>query len=367
MVDDAAGLESVVHLARDADRIAVDTESNSMHAYTERVCLVQLTVGDRDFVIDPLAVDISPLGELMATPGIEKIFHAAEYDVICLSRDLDWSFAGLFDTMMAARILGWKNMGLAKILAEHYGVTLDKKYQRHDWGARPLPQAALEYARFDTHYLGQLRDRLAEELEESERTEEARAAFDRLALSRGQPRPFDPEAFWKVKGSRDLSGPQLAVLRRLFALRDEVARDLDKPHFRVAQDSVLAELARRQPSSREALRKIRGLHPKLARRQPDRILDAVAAGLADEAPVRPPPPPRPNDAFERRFETLRTWRKRLAEARGVETDVILLKRVLIPLAEDPPRDLDALESRDLLDAWQLRTYGPQLVEMLAGT
>ena len=154
----------VDHLTRQPV-VAVDTESNSLYAYREQVCLIQFSTPREDYLVDPLAIrDLSLLGPLFADPKIEKIFHAAEYDLICLERDFEFRFANLFDTMMAARILGREELGLGALLEQEFGVVLDKRYQRANWGQRPLPADLLAYARLDTHYLIQLRQRLHDEL-----------------------------------------------------------------------------------------------------------------------------------------------------------------------------------------------------------
>ncbi len=149
-----AQLALLMAALREQPAIAVDTESNSLHAYQEQVCLIQFSTPQADYLVDPLAdLDLSPLGELFANPAIEKVFHAADYDIACLKRDFGWSFANLFDTQWAARILGWSQVGLASILKTHFNVHVNKKWQRFNWGERPLPTEALDYARLDTHYL----------------------------------------------------------------------------------------------------------------------------------------------------------------------------------------------------------------------
>src|SRR3989304_2551096 len=150
--------------------LAVDTESNSLHAYREQVCLVQFTTSQADYLVDPLVLlDLSPLAGLFSNPNIEKIFHAAEYDLVCLKRDFGFSFANLFDTMLAARILGRPGVGLGSLLESEFGVPLDKRFQRANWGQRPLPPSLLAYARLDTHYLIDLRHRLKAALEKKRR------------------------------------------------------------------------------------------------------------------------------------------------------------------------------------------------------
>src|SRR5688572_21509972 len=161
-------------------RLAVDTESNSLHAYREQVCLIQFSTPRTDYVVDPLALDdLSALGPLFSNPEIEKIFHAAEYDLICLRRDFNFQFSNLFDTMHAARILGYMFVGLDNLLAEKFQFEMDKRHQKADWAMRPLTSAQLDYARLDTHFLFNLRDVLEAELKEKERLQIALEDFVR--------------------------------------------------------------------------------------------------------------------------------------------------------------------------------------------
>ncbi|HEX7594393.1 MAG TPA: ribonuclease D, partial [Anaerolineae bacterium] len=178
--------------------VAVDTESDSLFSYFEKVCLLQISTRETDYVVDPLALaqaetgdvsrGIATLGPFFADSGIEKIFHAAEYDILCLKRDYHFEFKTIFDTMIAARVLGWKNVGLGNILQERFNVTLNKKMQRADWGHRPLTAEEIAYAREDTHYLIALYSLQLRELERLERLEEAREEFERLTRVESAPR-----------------------------------------------------------------------------------------------------------------------------------------------------------------------------------
>src|SRR5262249_2530874 len=153
---------------------AIDTESNSLYAYRERVCLVQISTRTADYIVDPLTIgDMTPFADLMANPAIEKVFHAAEYDLICLKRDYALICQNLFDTMIAARIVGLKLVGLGNLLEQYAGVKADKSHQRDNWGERPLPKESLLYAQMDTHYLPLLRDSLHAELVNTNRLTEA--------------------------------------------------------------------------------------------------------------------------------------------------------------------------------------------------
>jgi ribonuclease D len=228
--------------------VAIDTESNSLHAYRERVCLIQFSTPAADYIVDPIQLaDLEPLAPFFANPSQQKVFHAAEYDLICLRRDYGFACTNIFDTMSAARTLGWPQVGLAAILDSHFGVTLNKKYQRADWKRRPLSPEQLDYARLDTHYLAALRDVQLQALTASGRWHEAHEEFERLARLRGSLDNAgpDPAAFWRVSGARDLTPAQAAVLQALFAYREAQAERMDRPPFKVMGEATLMELARR--------------------------------------------------------------------------------------------------------------------------
>ncbi|NIP41806.1 MAG: ribonuclease D, partial [candidate division Zixibacteria bacterium] len=173
-------LQQVANILYQEPIVAVDTEANSLYAYQEQVCLIQFSTRDKDYLVDPLAInDLSPLASLFASHKTEKIFHAAEYDLIVLDRDFGFEFNNLFDTMLAARILGWKKVGLASILQSHFGIKPNKRYQRANWGKRPLPDEMLTYAQLDTHFLIPLREKLYQELMEVDRWDLAEEDFQR--------------------------------------------------------------------------------------------------------------------------------------------------------------------------------------------
>src|SRR5688572_7298251 len=153
MVDNPKALNRLQDDLRNISRLAVDTESNSLFAYHERVCLIQLSTDKRDYLVDPLRIqnkaNLNFLGDIFADPRIEKVLHAAEYDVMTVRRDYGFSFSNLFDTMIAARVLGLERVGLAPMLEERFGIQANKKHQRANWGRRPLTPDMLRYAQMD--------------------------------------------------------------------------------------------------------------------------------------------------------------------------------------------------------------------------
>lgn len=274
LVSDPATLALLVDAVRAEPVVAVDTESNSFHVYRERVCLLQISTRAADYVVDPLAVDPAPLGEVLCD-GRETVLHGADYDVRCLSREYGWRLPRLFDTMAAARRLGRQGLGLSALVESHFGVRLSKAFQRSDWGQRPLSGAQLAYAALDTHYLLALRDLLVAELDARGAIEQARREFDRIAAVVFRERVFDPEGHRRLRGARELDPAGRAVLRALYVAREERARALDRPPFKVLGEDAMIAIAQRLPRDAEELGRIPGVTPSVLRRLGDEILSAV--------------------------------------------------------------------------------------------
>ncbi len=363
-VDDATGMAGLLETLLGEEVVAVDTESDSLYSYYEKVCLIQFSTAQVDYLVDPLNVDVSGLAAFFAGSRIQKVFHAAEYDFLSLQRDYGFVFANLFDTMIAARILGWSRYGLGSVLKEHFGLKLDKRFQRYNWGRRPLSQKALTYARLDTHFLLPLREIQLAQLKAQNRLREAQEAFERETQVEATPKVFEARDFWRIKRARELEPQQQAILRELFILRDKIARRIDRPPFKVMNDHVLVELAREQPRHNRALKQIKGLGKRLAHYEGDEILRAIQAGQKASPPRYHSNSQRHDEKTMDRYETLRHWRNSLAADRGVEPDVIVGNQTLMDIARRNPHSLRSLDSMDLLGDWQMETYGPALLKVL---
>jgi ribonuclease D len=345
--------------------LALDTESDSLYRYFYKVCLVQVSTTSTDYLVDPLRLaDISGLNNLLADPSIEKVFHAAENDVVVLKRNFGFSFAQIFDTMVAARILGLPRVSLAALLEENFAVKLDKRAQLTDWGRRPLTAEQLSYARLDTHYLMPLRDLLAGELQGRLRWREASEAFAALPDLAPVDRPFDPDGFWRNRDARSLGPQELAVLRELYLWRDGQARALDLPAFKVLDDRVLIQLSRNQPRQLSNL----GLSPWQAKRFGAQVIEAIARGRTAAPPAFPARSHidghRPDPAAIERYDRLRAWRTERAAERGVASDVVLTNEVLMAIARAAPQSIEELADLGVLGAFKLEEYGEELVRAM---
>lgn len=344
--------------------IAFDTESNSLYAYRERVCLIQISTRTADYIVDPLRVaNVRLLAPVLADPTIEKVFHAAEYDLLCLKRDYDFTVTNLFDTMIAARICGHKAIGLDKLLAQYIGIEVNKSHQRDDWGQRPLSDESLLYAQMDTHYLPALRDYLRTELERLDALIEAGETFDEYARVGPLNHQFDPDGYWRIGLPADLQRRQMAILRELYLLREELAQERDTPPFKVLNDKTLIAITQAAPSGLHQLRGIFGMSEGQIRRYGRQLLQAVERGWRAPMP-QPPPQPNTDPLAAERFNALRLWRKARAEARGVESDVILTKDALWSLAYRDPMELDDLNGIHGLGPWRLAEYGQEILDVL---
>jgi ribonuclease D len=346
-------------------RLAVDTESNSLHAYREQVCLIQFTTPTKDYVIDPLALhDMSALGSIFSNPNIEKIFHASEYDLICLRRDFNFQFVKLFDTMHAARVLGYPYVGLDNLLAEKFQFEMDKRHQKADWAVRPLTPAQLDYARLDTHFLFDLRDVLEAELREKDRLQIALEDFARAANVDIPKEKLNGTSWRRFSMRKDVSPRELTVLSELCISRDRIAERMNRPVFKVISDSVLLDIARNLPEKDVDLAGL-GLSPKQIRLWGSEVLEAVKRGAV--APlVEREQAKRPNERTLKRLEKLKNWRKKVAQDLGVESDIVLPKVYLNSLAEKPPRSPQDLEAMMQDSPTRFRRYGEQIYRLVGG-
>ena len=273
-VSDRAALDDLARRLSLEPLVALDTESNSFHAYRERVCLLQISIPGADFIVDPIAVDVGPLRSVLGGER-ELVIHGADYDVRCLRREYGWDLGRIFDTMTAARRLGSKELGLAALVQANFGVRLTKEHQRADWGRRPLTREQLRYAAMDTHFLLPLHASLAAALRESGMEEEARREFDRIAASKAHARVFDPEGWRKLKGARELDVDGKQMLRALWIAREARASDIDKPPFKVVPETALVELARTRPVDERVVRAVAGITPRVMERAGDTILEVL--------------------------------------------------------------------------------------------
>ncbi|MEZ4677732.1 MAG: HRDC domain-containing protein [Caldilineaceae bacterium] len=382
LVNKAASFITMLDHLQGQSLIAIDTESNSLYRYYPKVCLIQLTAlvdqqdvdsTDRaptdvvDYLVDPLALtNLEPLGRVLQNPAVEVIMHAAENDILILQRDFHFQFHTIFDTQLAARILGWPQVGLAALLKDHFGVESDKRMQRTDWGKRPLNAQQIIYAQMDTHFLPALRARMVKDLKEANRWEEAQESFAMLRLLDYHEREQTTRSFWQMRNTRDVPAEALNVLEALWNWREEEAQRRDRPPFKVATDQTLIGMAIAQPQDLQSLSAIAGLGTQQIKQYGKTLLAVIADG--QQQPQPEPPTQDRQDPIEKpvqhRYDALRQWRTSMAEKRGVAPEIIFSNSILLALAQRMPKSESEMLEIPEIGPWKAKMYSTAVLTLL---
>jgi ribonuclease D len=372
MVESDEALLAMVEQLRDAPVVGVDTEGDSFHHYREKVCLIQLSDLQQDYIVDPLQInDLNPLGEIMANPEQVKILHGADYDVVCMKRDFQLEFRNLFDTMISAQFLGLPGVGLADLINRYFGVYIDKKYQRYDWSRRPLQDEHLAYARGDTHWLPALRELLNLQLERSGKLD---AVLEECALveAREWKERGDKETqFLKMKGAGTLDVGSQKVLRCLWEYRDGQAENADRPAFKVIPDPILLMIAQRKPTTDGQLREVARRGSSMMRRHADGLLAAVDRGSSDERPIpkvkveKRRSSTRSGRGIDRYLGPLKQWRNDRVKRDGIAPVAVVNNTLLKEIARLAPTCVAELEAVPGIRKWQVREFADELIAVVA--
>jgi len=334
VIDNDSKLAALLPKLRAAQWLALDTEADSLHAYPEKVCLLQISITGSDLLVDPLAkINLEPLFEEFNSH--ELIFHAADYDLRLLEKHHQFRPSAIFDTMLAARLLGELQFGLSALVKKFLGVKLDKGSQKADWAQRPLTERMVIYARNDTHYLKPLADKLKLELQRKNRLAWHQESCARLIEDCTRQQMPDADLVWRVKGSSVLGRPALAVLRELWRWREKEALAYCRPPFFVLSHERMVDIAD-AAAARQPFENI--LPPKMSPRRRETLLEAVKAGLAVAADKQPEVLRhkfhRPSEAEFRRFRELEKIRDAHAHRLGIDPTLIASKATIGDLARN---------------------------------
>lgn len=345
--------------------VGLDFEMDSFWSYTGKICLVQVSDGECEWIVDPLAVDPLPLGAVCADADRVKVLHDGEYDIRTARREWDFTFRGVFDSRAAVAVLGSDSPGLRSVLEERFDVHVDKKFQRADWTKRPLKDGMIDYAQLDVAYLIPLHAMLVRDLEEKGRTEILETEHRRLEALEPAADPFPVESYGRIKGAAALDGRGRRRLYEVYKARNAVAEAADRAPFRVMGDQALLELAKNPPQSVKEMAGRKGIGWKAARRLGDQLMAALR-GAADKDPIDRNPGrkrgPNLRGKDMDRYERIRKWRTKRARREGYDGALLLRREAMESLAADPPAELDALSGR--LDPWQIEAFGADLLETL---
>lgn len=376
-IDTPTGLAQLVRELSNAPSIALDLEAAGFHRYSDRVCLMQITVPDpdgRNWIVDPLALDVSDaLRPVLENPEVPIYMHGSDFDLRLLDRDLGIHLRGLYDTQAVASMLGESSLGLAALLEKYLDVKLAKKYQRADWAKRPLSEDMLRYAAADTAYLHELVSLLTRRLEESGRGPWASEEFRILESIRFE-EDTEADPVLRVKRARDLSPRELERLREGLEWRDAIARREDRAPFRVISDQILMQLASDPPQSAGDMASRSGVNGRLAKSDGPDLLDRYdRVAEMEEGDLRGYPRSpgngrgRPSPEVEALADRLKSVRNRRAEALGLDRGTLMPNAVILEIALEEPGDRSGLERIEGIKAWQIEAVGTELLTAMNGT
>lgn len=339
LIDTAESLGALLPSLEGQPRIALDTEADSLHSYFEKLCLIQLSIPEGDYLIDPLAgYSLTPL--FNALEGKQLIFHGADYDLRLMRRVGFDRPSSLFDTMIAARLCGVTEFSLAALILSHFGVQLAKASQKADWGKRPLSPQMSEYAVNDTRFLLRLADIFTAKLAELGRWEWFAQSCERAITAAAVIKERDPETFWRVTGSSELSDRGNAILRALWHWRDQEAQQVDRPAFHILHNEQLVDAAHRLDKGQNV--QISHLRGSRLRRFEDAIAAALALPATDWPRLIRKSRPRPSPDQDARFRELRQKRDAVATKLQLDPSLIAPKATLERLASDGAEAVGAL-------------------------
>lgn len=366
LVASSSELAELLEDLRGETVLGMDTEAASFHRYHDRIYLIQVSTRNRTAVIDPLSVgSLDGIGALLADPGIETVFHDADYDLRLFAHQFGFRAARIFDTRVAAELLNEPGLSLAALLERHLGAQVDKRFQRADWSARPLTSDMIAYAASDTSHLIALRDLLAEQLVAAGRMEWAREEFAAMTEVRWAPEEDREPGWLRIKGARQLPPRKLAALQELYGWREELASRMDRAEFRILGNEALLALAMDPPVTQEALVAVKGVGRDTAERRGKAILAALRR--AEQIPERDlprleRPPRRPREPeVEARIARLKVARNVITARLGLEPGVVCSNSVLESIARRVPASLDELAQVPGVRRWQVRTIGEELL------
>lgn len=368
LINTKTDLEKITRDLKKEKSIAVDVEADSMYHFKEKVCLIQIASTQATAIIDPLQIkNLSLLEPLFRRADIQKVFHGADYDVRSLYRDFRIAVNNLFDTELACRFLGFKESGLNAVLKKKYNIQLDKKNQRKDWSKRPLPEDMVAYAAKDVHYLIPLAESLQQELIQKGRLSWVQEECNYLSGVR--PAPVDSEPlFLGFKGAGKLGPKGLAVLEELLQLRRKIARQQDRPLFRIIGNKSILMLAEARPLSRRKLPETGALGSKQVDRYGKDVIAAVKKALHRPAKDLPKYPrktaPMVPAIVAKRVKELRNWRDLLAKKLQIDPAIICTRAQISALAVQRPQNVDSLTKNNDLKTWQIAEFGKDIVDIL---
>ena len=364
--------EELVAVCEDLGRekiIAVDLEADSMHSFTEKICLIQVAAGGRAWLVDPFEIsDFSPFARILENPDIIKVFHGSDFDVRSLDRELSVEIENLFDTEIACRFLNIKERGLGALLKAYFNVYVDKRFQKVDWSRRPLKEDMIAYSVGDVANLIDLHDRLLAQLEKIGRTDWAREEFEVQSKVKYESNHRLP-LFKRFKGAGKMDNRNLAVLEQLLQARLEMARKKDLPLFKIMSNQSIVTMAQEKPKSIEGILAIKALSKKQAGMYGKLCLGAIKTAMALPHKELPSYPrtrmPRKTPKVLNRIDQLKKVREKSSVSIGMEPGFLMNNNLISAIAFANPGTKEGLAEIEPIRRWQVQALGDDILKVLS--
>ncbi|MFQ5580439.1 MAG: ribonuclease D [Nitrospiria bacterium] len=363
--------DAAISILKGCSVIGVDTEGDSLFSYKERVSLIQISGGEKHYVFDPLLLDsVLPLASILEDRSILKILHGADYDVASMRRDFGFKIGPIFDTTLAARAVGIEKYSLQDLVKRYFQETLSKKYQKADWSYRPIPREQLDYAFRDTFFLVPLYQILKKEVEKKGREDQIAEECRLLEEITWNGKTFEPNDYLRIKGAKPLPPVSQRVLRELAVARDRLAKESNRPSFKVISNWELLTIAKSPPQDEAALARLFPRESSSIRKNKSRWLEAVSKGLTSTVPL--PGKEKRSAATvtltrdeEKRLAGLKAWRNKQAALEGLEPSMVISSSILKVIAKEKPETLEGLDGILPLRKWQIKRYGTLLINEIS--
>ncbi len=322
--------------------LGVDLEcENNLHHYGVYISLIQISSRTRTWIIDVIGLGkIDPIIDILEDPKIQKIFHDTGFDLRVLHMQFNCRPKNIYDTELAARLLGYEEIGLGSLLERFFSIKKRGKFQMADWTKRPISEQMLRYAAKDTIYLIKLREILTKNLQQKGRLEWAMQEFEEIE---NKELTYQEGTYSDLRGFKRLTPKQRAILKRLYFLRERLAKKVDRPTFYIISTKRIIELAKNPPKTVSEWKKIKGVHP-IMKRKAWRFHEETQKGMKESIDIPPKKIKRFNHAQREHSSRLSKIRDKISEEINIPRHMIL--------SQDQIRDIVLTRTAGSLRSWQ---------------
>ncbi len=362
LIDNKKAMELAVVNFTNSRVISIDTESSGYYTYFSKVCLIQITVNSKNYIIDPLSpVDLRLLDPIFKNPQILKIFHSAPDDIKALKRDFGYTFVNIADTMYSSKLLGLEHNSLNYLVEHYHNMKLSKTEQKSNWEKRPLDKQQLIYAALDTAYLESIWEKMSSELEKAGLLEEAISEFEKFTEEVYRGRENSHELNWhKFPNILKFTPEERRTIYDILHYREEKARRVNKAPFRIINNESISKIVS-EKMEEEKLIQVFGKKEgaelfKIVKNPSGPPLEKVDFPKLDENIT-------PHEMG--RLRHLQKWRDKIMKKRGVDHSMLLSNKQLLQLIRKPPKDIEDLRKENMMSNWKVDHYGPSLMKALA--